>query len=129
MFVAFCEAHGLLPAGTLGRCAHQISPCPRASNPRWRNFLDLFEALRSGHANLENGQGFQHALFSHDPAIDSLQLDDRWALMLAEFDAPDYRIEVPPRLIAALFRAASAAISSEFREFAPIFQPEGEVGK
>jgi hypothetical protein len=127
IFVALCQSWGHLPADLLSRCAHQFSALSSVPNPRWSNFLDLFEALRHGHKALQRGQGFEHPLFAHDPAVDSLQLDDSWALILEEFSGVDFANEVPPRFVSKFFAPALSAFVTEFPEHKPHFDHCSQV--
>jgi hypothetical protein len=116
IFVAICQSFGCLPADLLSRCAQHFSVLSTVANPRWTNFLDLFEALRHGHKGLKRKKGFTHPLFAHDPAVDSLQLEDSWALILEEFSGVDFAKGVPGRLVSAFVAPAVSAFVSEFPE-------------
>lgn len=45
VFVAFCEDRGLLPARCIDSAYRNVPPFSKVTNPRWRNFLDLFQAI------------------------------------------------------------------------------------
>ncbi len=68
------------------------SPGPR-TNPRWRNFLDTFHAIDKGHRNLDLPTGYNGGLFKHDPLVDDLELDDRWADVFKHIGDYDFREE------------------------------------
>jgi hypothetical protein len=112
VFVVLCQSWGLLPSDLLSRCAYQFSLVSRHSNPRWRNFLDLFEALRSGHKAIHRDHGFDHPLFAHDPTVDSLQLDDVWPLILEEFSRVDFANQIPDGMLRAFFAPAAQAFDT-----------------
>jgi len=57
IFIAFCEDRGLLPGRIIERAYREVPPLARVTNPRWRNFLDLFHAVDSGHSSLVTQQG------------------------------------------------------------------------
>jgi len=121
VFVAFCQNCDYIPPNILSGTAFMIPLVSRVPNPRWRNFLDLFEALRSGHKGLQRSGGFEHPLFAHDPTVDSLQLDDSWALILEKFSGVDFADEVPPELVSAFFAPAVDAMAMAFPEREPCF--------
>jgi len=121
VFVAFCQNCGYIPPKILSGTAFMIPLVSRVPNPRWRNFLDLFEALRSGHKGLQRSGGSEHPLFAHDPTVDSLQLDDSWALILEKFSGVDFADEVPPELVSAFFAPAVEAMAMAFPEREPCF--------
>jgi len=119
VFVAFCQNCGYIPPNILSGTTFMIPLVSRVPNPRWRNFLDLFEALRGGHKGLQRTGGFEHPLFAHDPTVDSLQLDDSWPLILEKFNAVDFADEVPPELVSAFFAPAVEAMAMAFPEREP----------
>ena len=49
IFVAFCEDRGLLPENCIDEAYKTVPPFTKVTNPRWRNFLDLFHAIDRGH--------------------------------------------------------------------------------
>jgi len=79
IFMAFCESRGLLPERLIDSTWRNVAPLARATNPRWRNFLDAFHAIDKGHSSLDLPTGYNGGLFRHDPVIDDLDLGDRWA--------------------------------------------------
>jgi hypothetical protein len=116
IFVAICQSFGCLPADLLSGCVKQFSVLSSVPNPRWRNVQDLFEALRHGHKGINRMQGFRHALFAHDTAVDSLQLEDSWAVILEEFSGIDFAKEVPPKIASTLCATALSAFVKQFPE-------------
>ena len=79
IFVAFCEDRDLLREKTICETYRTVPPFAKATNPRWRNFLELFPAMDQGHKNMPYLEvGFNGGLFREDPRIDDLQLDDDW---------------------------------------------------
>jgi hypothetical protein len=93
VFMAFCEDRGLLPEKLLESTWKNVAPLARATNPRWRNFLDAFHAIDQGHASLDLPTGFNGGLFRHDPLVDDLDLDDRWAEVFKNIGDYDFREE------------------------------------
>ena len=45
----------------------------RATNPRWKSFLRLFDAVDAGHPDLGIERGYNGNLFKPDPEIDNLR--------------------------------------------------------
>ena len=94
VFVAFCEDRDLLREKTLKSVYSTVPPFAKATNPRWRNFLELFRAMDRGHKNMPYLEvGFNGGLFKEDPRIDDLQLDDDWT----EFFKSRRRLRLPRR--------------------------------
>jgi hypothetical protein len=113
IFVAMAGSYSLIAPNALDLAAYQIYAFPRIPNPRWDNFLGLFEALRTGHEGLGRFVGFQHELFAFDPEVDELQLEDTWPLAFAEFGGINYRDHLPPNFASAVFRSATDAMNAE----------------
>ena len=103
IFVAFCEDRGLLPNGIIERTYKETPPLARVTNPRWRNFLDLFRAIDTGHKSLALNGGYNGGLFSHDPEVDELQLDDEWTHFFHSIGRYDFRDEVNVDVLGHLF--------------------------
>ena len=102
MFVAFCEDRGLLPADSIGKAYEQIAPFDRVTNPKWRNFLALFESIDKG--NPKRGiPPYNGGLFKRDPDVDDLQLDDNWADFFRGIGKYDFRDEVNVEVLGNLF--------------------------
>ena len=103
IFVAFCEDRGLLPHKIIERTYEQLPPLARVTNPRWRNFLDLFHAVDKGHRAFDLEQGYNGGLFQHDPEVDDLQLDDDWTGFFRSVGRYDFRDEVNVEVLGHLF--------------------------
>jgi hypothetical protein len=73
VFIGFCEQRGLLPDKSLETAYETLPPFSKLTNPRWRNFLDLFHAIDKGHERLDLKTGYNGGLFRHDPDVDDLE--------------------------------------------------------
>lgn len=93
IFMAFCEDRALLPPGLIEKTWAHVPPLARATNPRWKNFLEAFHAIDKGHPELELPTGYNGGLFEHDPLVDDLNLEDRWANVFNEIGKYDFREE------------------------------------
>lgn len=102
IFIAFCEDRGLLPDGLISRTYSEIPPFARAVNPRWRNFKDLFNAVDQGDDRL-GIPGYNGGLFREDPAVDNLELDDKWTHFFSGISKYDFRDEVNVDVLGHLF--------------------------
>jgi len=103
IFVAFCEDRGLLPDKIIKRTYEETPPLARVTNPRWRNFLDLFRAIDKGHKNLGLNGGYNGGLFKHDSEVDDLQLGDDWTDFFKSVGTYDFRDEVNVDVLGHLF--------------------------
>jgi len=104
IFIAFCEDRGLLPGDTIHKTFSQLPPLSRATNPRWRNFLDLFHAVDQGHPSLNFGNGgYNGGLFRHDPEVDDIDLSDDWTAFFKEIGGYDFRDEINVDVLGHLF--------------------------
>jgi len=103
IFMAFSEDRGLLPEHLIERTWKNVAPLARATNPRWRNFLDAFHAIDKGHPDLELPTGYNGGLFRHDPNVDELDLDDHWADVFKNIGAYDFKDEVNVDVLGRLF--------------------------
>lgn len=95
IFIAFCEDRGLLPAKLIEQTWSKVPPLARAG-ARWRNFLDVFYFIDKGHEALDLPTGYNGKLFSHDPLVDDLKLDDdneRWTNVFKTIGGYDFRDE------------------------------------
>jgi hypothetical protein len=111
IFVAFCEDRGLLPADTIDRAYKTLPPFSKVTNPRWRNFLDLFHAMDQGHPALLNiATGYDGGLFAHDAEVDGLQLDDEWTHFFHNVGKYDFRDEVSVEVLGHLFERSVAEL-------------------
>ena len=102
IFVAFCEDRGLLPEKCIETAYTSLPPFSKVTNPRWRNFLDLFQAIDRGHEGIVE-KGYNGGLFRHDPDVDDLQLDDTWTDFFQTIGKYDFRDEVNVNVLGHLF--------------------------
>ncbi|HSW46140.1 MAG TPA: DNA methyltransferase [Phycisphaerae bacterium] len=102
IFIAFCEDRGLLPEGLISRTYKEIPPFARAVNPIWKNFKDLFNAVDQGDDSL-GIPGYNGGLFSDDPPVDNLDLDDKWTHFFSQVSKYDFRDEVNVDVLGHLF--------------------------
>ena len=109
IFVAFCEDRELLPAGAIKSAIESVPPFQRVTNPRWRNFRDLFRSIDEGnpaaHINRFNG-----GLFAADPDVDDLDLDDRWTAFFGRLSGYDFKDEVSVDVLGKLFERSITEI-------------------
>lgn len=105
IFIAFCEDRGLIRENTLRDTYETILPVRRATNPRWRNFVDLFRAVDEGPIDEETPEGYNGGLFAHDPEVDDLKLDDEkpWMEFFGHVGKYDFRDEVNVEVLGHLF--------------------------
>ncbi len=103
VFIAFCEGRGLLAGKTIEKTYHAVPPFAKATNPRWRNFLDLFHAMDRGHPELDIPTGYDGGLFAHDEEVDNLQLGDEWTEFFREVGTYDFSQEVNVDVLGHLF--------------------------
>ncbi len=101
MFIAFCEDRELLPEDSLSRAYHDIPPFTKATNPRWKNFIDLFRAVdtgsRDGSISAYNGGLFAESL------VDTLSLDDERVVFFQSVGTFDFADEVNLDVLGHLF--------------------------
>ncbi|MDP8237898.1 MAG: N-6 DNA methylase [Candidatus Hatepunaea meridiana] len=102
IFIAFCEDRGLLPQNSIGKAHDNIPPFDKVTNPRWRNFKDLFYSIDKGnqkaHINPFNG-----GLFAEDPEVDDLELDDNWTDFFHNIGKYDFNAVVNVDVLGHLF--------------------------
>ncbi len=111
IFVAFCEDRDLLREKTLKSVYSTVPPFAKATNPRWRSFLELFRAMDQGHKNMPYLEvGFNGGLFKEDPRIDDLQLDDDWTEFFNHVGDYDFRDKVNVEVLGHLFEKSVAEI-------------------
>ena len=103
IFVAFCEDRGLLPPRIIDRTYKELPLYKKATNPRWHNFLSLFEAVDRGNETLGLREGYNGGLFEHDADVDELELDDDWTDFFREVGTYDFRDEVNVEVLGHLF--------------------------
>lgn len=103
IFIAFCEDRGLLPEECLDRAWRDTPAFSRVTNPRWHNFLALFQAVDRGSAR-PRITAYNGNLFKPDPSIDELDLDDEpWTQGLRSFGEFDFSEEVNVEVLGHLF--------------------------
>lgn len=110
IFVAFCEDRDLLPAKCIEKAYKTLPPFSKVTNPRWRNFLDLFRAIDTGHPDFGLSTGYDGGLFAHDPEVDDLQLDDEWTNFFQSVGTYDFRDEVNVEVLGHIFEKSVAEI-------------------
>jgi len=103
IFIAFCEQRGLLPDKSLEKAYSTLPPFSKVTNPRWRNFIDLFAAIDKGHESLDLKTGYNGGLFRHDPEVDDLQLTDDWTNFFHDVTAYDFNDEVNVDVLGHIF--------------------------
>lgn len=103
IFIAFCEDRGLLPEKCIDHAYSSLPPFSKVTNPRWRNFLDLFHAIDQGHERFDLKTGYDGGLFEHDPEVDDLQLEDSWTRFFHNVGSYDFRDEVQVDVLGHLF--------------------------
>lgn len=134
IFIAFCEDRGLLKPRTLAQTHAAVPPFAKATNPRWRNFMDLFHAMDRGHPNLELKTGFDGGLFHQDDTVDNLQLDDEWTDFFCEIGEYDFRDEVNVDVLGHLFEKSVTELEKIrqgglFRDDAGEIEPSSRMPK
>ena len=102
IFVAFCEQRNLLPENSIHKAWSQYSPFEQVTNPRWQNFLKLFDSIDKGNPQLGISP-FNGGLFKEDPDVDNLQLDDNWTTFFNRIGTYDFRYEVNVDVLGHLF--------------------------
>ncbi len=123
IFVAFCEDRGLLPANSISMAFSQLPPFAQVTNPKWKNFLDLFKSIDKG--NKKRGiPPYNGGLFQRDDDVDGLELDDSWTNFFHSVGNYDFRHEVNEDVLGHLFEKSVNDIE-EIRAKGPsILQPE-----
>jgi len=124
IFIAFCEDRGLLPADCLKKGWSQLLPFTRVTNPRWRNFLDLFDAIDKGHNAICMEDGFNGGLFAHDPEVDNLQLTDDWTDFFKSIGNYDFRTDVNVDVLGHIFEKSVGELE-QYRTCGGLFGTNG----
>jgi len=101
MFIAFCEDRNLLPAESLARAYREVPPFTKATNPRWRNFLDLFRTVDAGSPD-GTISGYNGGLFA-ESVIDTLDLSDERTTFFQSVGTYDFADEVNLDVLGHLF--------------------------
>ena len=102
IFIAFCEDRGLLPQNSIGKAHENIPPFDRVTNPRWRNFKDLFYSVDKGNRKAYINP-FNGCLFSEDQEVDNLELDDNWTDFFHSIGKYDFNAVVNVDVLGHLF--------------------------
>ncbi|MBN1547170.1 MAG: N-6 DNA methylase, partial [Syntrophaceae bacterium] len=102
VFVAFCEDRGLLPANSIYKAWSQVTPFYRVTNPKWQNFLDLFDSIDKGN-EANDISPYNGGLFRRDDQVDSLDLDDEWTNFFKGIGDYDFRFEINTDILGHLF--------------------------
>lgn len=102
IFVAFCKDRELLPRDSISRAWSQVAPFHRVTNPKWRNFLDLFRSIDEGNEPL-GIPPYDGELFRKDEEVDNLDLDDEWTNFFKNIGDYDFRYEVNVDVLGHLF--------------------------
>jgi hypothetical protein len=104
IFIAFCEDRDLLPENTLSSTYSHLPFISRAQNPRWRNFVELFEAVDKGAGGPRPISAFNGGLFARDDSLDTLDLEDEpWTTGFKGFGEFDFSEEVNVDVLGHLF--------------------------
>jgi hypothetical protein len=102
IFVAFCKDRELLPRDSISRAWSQVAPFHRVTNPKWRNFLDLFRSINEGNEPF-GIPPYDGELFQKDEEVDNLDLDDEWTNFFKDIGDYDFRYEVNVDVLGHLF--------------------------
>jgi len=102
IFIAFCEDRELLPRKSLQQAWEQVPPFQRVTNPRWRNFLDLFRSIDKGNYKSDIPP-YNGGLFSEDEDVDNLQLEDDWTNFFKTVGGYDFAHEVNVDVLGHIF--------------------------
>lgn len=102
IFIAFCEDRGLLPTNSLKMAWEQTPPFARVVNPKWQNFLTLFQSIDKGNEQADIA-AFNGGLFRTDPEVDNLQLDDTFTHFFKHIGGYDFKDEINVDVLGHLF--------------------------
>jgi len=102
IFVAFCEDRNLLPENSLKNAWERVPPFHRVTNPKWQNFLNLFESIDRGGINGDIPP-YNGGLFRKDPDVDDLQLDDEWTDFFKTVGGYDFAHEINVDILGHIF--------------------------
>jgi hypothetical protein len=110
IFTAFCEDRGLLPQKLIESTWKNVPPLARVTNPRWKNFLEMFYAIDRGHAELDLKEGYNGGLFAEDENVDSLNLEDQWTNVFKEIAEYDFAEDVNVDVLGHIFEKSVSEI-------------------
>lgn len=102
VFVAFCEDRALLPENLIRKAYSQLPGFSKVTNPRWQNFKALFGLIDKGDDDNAIPE-FNGGLFRADPAVDNLELDDKWTHFFSRVESYDFRDEINVDVLGHLF--------------------------
>ena len=102
IFIAFCEDRGLLPVNSLKMAWEQVPPFARVTNPKWQNFLSLFQSIDKGNETADISP-FNGGLFRADPEVDNLELDDSFTNFFKHIGGYDFKDEINVDVLGHLF--------------------------
>lgn len=102
IFVAFCEDRNLLPQNSLKEAWAYVAPFERVTHRKWKNFLALFDSIDKGNVN-RRIPPYNGGLFSEDPDVDNLKLDDDWTDFFKAVGDYDFAHEVNVDVLGHLF--------------------------
>ncbi len=104
IFIAFCDARGLLPDQTLKRASMRPLSFTSVINPIWQQFKSLFGMIDKGNKGYAIPP-FNGGLFRADPLVDNLDLPDEFPAtqFFTRLDGYDFRDEVNVDVLGNLF--------------------------
>ncbi len=102
IFIAFCEDRNLLPENSIKSAHDTIAPFGKVTNPRWRNFIDLFRSIDEGNKRI-NISAYNGGLFRKDDEVDNLELSDNWTDFFYGIAKYDFREEVNVDVLGHIF--------------------------
>ncbi|MEX0613723.1 MAG: DNA methyltransferase, partial [Pirellulales bacterium] len=101
MFIAFCEDRSLLPEQTIPK-AMKVSGFHEATNPKWKNFKNLFTFINHG-SERNDIPKYNGGLFA-DHDVDELDLpDEPWTNFFHSISTYDFADEVNLDVLGHLF--------------------------
>ncbi|MEW6413446.1 MAG: DNA methyltransferase [Candidatus Zixiibacteriota bacterium] len=109
VFIAFCEDRGLLPENLLDKAHSDIPPFAQVTNPRWRNFVNLFRSIDKGHKPSDISC-YNGGLFREDMEVDNLDLEDDWTDFFRNIGKYDFRDEINVDVLGHLFEKSISDI-------------------
>lgn len=101
VFIAFCEDRHLLPEKSLERAYADLPAFTKITNPRWANYVSLFQSVDEGNEAHEipayNGGLFRKSV------VDDLDLPDDLTKFFSTLGTYDFRDEVNLNVLGHLF--------------------------
>jgi hypothetical protein len=126
IFIAFCEDRGLLDEFTIKRADEQFAAFDLVTNPRWRNFVNLFGFVDKGNKE-KRIPPYNGGLFKRDEDIDDLNLSDTQIGFFGGIGRFDFRDEVNVEVLGHLFEKSVNDI--ERLRLGALFEAEYESGE